>query len=106
MAESNIILGGDDAYFRGILYTGLKDSGFDVILVSKTQDVVKTASSEPKALKLILMDIHQSGMDPLGVLKSLRSDHPEIQVPLVGVKAPSDDPTLLENLKRAGLKSF
>lgn len=106
MAERKIILGGDDEYFRGPLFTHLEEAGYAVVLVSRTADVVRTATAEARELALMVLDLNRPRIDVAAVLKSLAAEQPNLKVPIVGVRSGREEPSRIQALKQAGVRTF
>ena len=69
---STILVVDDDPVLGGLLRTVLELEGYQAMVVARREDVVPTARQVRPAL--VLMDVHLSHGDTLGVLRELKAD--------------------------------
>ncbi len=78
---STILVVDDDKTFSTLLTTVFELEGHQAVAVNEQDDVIPTARQAKPAL--ILMDVHISDGDSLGVLKELRADETLKSIPVV-----------------------
>lgn len=78
---STILVVDDDPTFGGLIKTVFDLEGHEAVIVSKQEEVMSTARQVRPAL--VLMDLHVSRGDTLGVLRQLRADEALRAVPVV-----------------------
>jgi len=78
---STVLVVDDDQVFSRLLRTVLELEGYQVVVVACREDVVPTARQVRPAL--VLMDVHISFGDTLGVLRELRADEALKTMPVV-----------------------
>ncbi|MDY6874853.1 MAG: response regulator [Chloroflexota bacterium] len=69
---NTVLVVDDDLVFSKLLRTVLELEGYRVVVVTRQDDVVPAVRRERPAL--LLMDVHVSRGDTLGVLRELRAD--------------------------------
>lgn len=80
-AVNTVLVVDDDPVFSRLLRTILELEGYQVVVVTHQEDVVPTAHQVKPAL--VLMDVHVSRGDTLGVLHDLRADETLKTLPVV-----------------------
>jgi CheY-like chemotaxis protein len=78
---STILVVDDDPTFGGLIKTVFGLEGHEAVIVSKQEEVMPTARQVRPAL--VLMDLHVSRGDTLGVLRQLRADDALRAIPVV-----------------------
>jgi len=76
-----VLIVDDDKVFSGLLKTVFELEGYQAVIASHPEDVLPTARSVKPVL--VLMDVHVSRGDTLGVLRELQADETLRVVPVV-----------------------
>lgn len=78
---NTILVVDDDKVFTTLLKTVFELEGYQAVVVNSQEDVVPTALQVKPAL--VMMDVHVSQGDTLGVLRELRADETLKAIPVV-----------------------
>jgi len=78
---TTILVVDDDKVFRELLVTVLDLEGYDVVAVTRPEEIIPTARREEPAL--VLMDVHIGNRDTLGALRELKRDDALRDIPVI-----------------------
>ncbi len=81
MSRSKILVVDDDESLRRVMQLQLEEAGYEVIMAAGAKEALTLAEEQMPGL--VITDLKMPGVSGMGVLHSIRSEHPEIMVLMI-----------------------
>jgi DNA-binding response OmpR family regulator len=99
---NRILFVDDDADWRTMVSTGLKEAGYNVLAVRDASEAL--LQTEEEGLALIVLDLDLGGENGLMLMKFLRRNHPN--VPIILYTGMEHDPEAIERMRMLGASQY